>query len=190
MNSEFGRNNHFSPVFTVWSQTEILATLGTRSRLYFWSQTRSKSRKKAMIWWAGLDLIGNKFAAYGEIIIWRLLAWSTLDRWVFVGVHVQCLVWSAALHMYAVLNLCGPFARTARPSSYQIIIKLLNCFLSVWNWIIGLVLVSGEWIMHCEHRKGMNGVNGALICPACAEQRAWPDTPDILWLWQFAIPVL
>ena len=123
-----------------------------------------------MIWWAGLDLIGNKFAAYGEIIIWRLLAWSTLDRWVFVGVHVQCLVWSAALHMYAVLNLCGPFARTARPSSYQIIIKLLNCFLSVWNWIIGLVLVSGEWIMHCEHRKGMNGVNGALICPACAVQ--------------------
>ena len=50
---------------------------------------------------------------------------------VFVGVHVQCLVRSAALHMYAVLNLCGPFARTALPSSYQIIIKLLNCFLSV-----------------------------------------------------------
>ena len=36
--------------------------------------------------------------------------------------------------------------------------------------------------MHCEHRKGMNGVNvnSALICPACAEQRAWPDNPDIL----------
>ena len=119
-----------------------------------------------MIWWAGLDLIGNKFAAYGEIIIWRLLAWSTLDRWVFVGVHVQCLVRSAALHMYAVLNLCGPFARIARPSSYQIIIKLLNCFclLKLDNWT----------------SFGVRRVNNALRAQEGNEWREWcPDLSSL-----------